>query len=44
MAGDIPNFVLTMDADGTAHATTTAHYVTLVSDNNSYSATAERRS
>ena len=35
MAGDIPNFVLTVDADGTAHATTTAHYVTLVSDNNS---------
>src|SRR5262249_7153151 len=35
MAGDIPNFVLTVDADGTAHATTTAHYVNLVSDNNS---------
>jgi superoxide dismutase, Cu-Zn family len=35
MAGDIPNFVLTVDADGTAHATTTAPYVTLGSDNNS---------
>jgi len=35
MAGDIPNFVLTVDADGTAHATTMAPYVTLGSDNNS---------
>ena len=35
MAGDIPNFVLTVSADGTAHATTTAPYVTLGSESNS---------
>jgi Cu-Zn family superoxide dismutase len=35
MAGDIPNFVLTVGADGTAHATTTAPYVTLGSESNS---------
>ena len=35
MAGDIPNFVLTVDADGTAHASTTAPYVTLGSESNS---------
>jgi superoxide dismutase, Cu-Zn family len=35
MAGDIPNFVLTVGADGTSHATTTAPYVTLGSDSNS---------
>jgi Cu-Zn family superoxide dismutase len=35
MAGDIPNFVLTVGADGAAHATTTAPYVTLGSESNS---------
>jgi Cu-Zn family superoxide dismutase len=35
MAGDIPNFVLTVGADGTAHATTIAPYVTLGSESNS---------
>jgi Cu-Zn family superoxide dismutase len=35
MAGDIPNFVLTVSADGTAHTTTTAPYVTLGSESNS---------
>jgi Cu-Zn family superoxide dismutase len=35
MAGDIPNFVLTVGADGTAHTTTTAPYVTLGSESNS---------
>jgi Cu-Zn family superoxide dismutase len=35
MAGDIPNFVLTVGADGSAHATTTAPYVTLGSESNS---------
>ena len=35
MAGDIPNFVLTVSSDGTAHATTTAPYVTLGSESNS---------
>lgn len=35
MAGDIPNFVLTVSADSTAHATTTAPYVTLGSESNS---------
>src|ERR1700746_3047220 len=35
MARDIPNFVLTVGADGTAHATTTAPYVTLGSESNS---------
>lgn len=35
MAGDIPNFVLTAAADGTAHATTIAPYVTLRAGANS---------
>jgi superoxide dismutase, Cu-Zn family len=35
MAGDIPNFVLTVAADGTAHTTTVAPNVTLGSENNS---------
>ncbi|HTV60492.1 MAG TPA: superoxide dismutase family protein [Verrucomicrobiae bacterium] len=35
MAGDIPNFVLTVAADGTAHATTIAPYVTLGAGGNS---------
>ena len=34
MAGDIPNFVLTVGADGTAHQHT-APYVTLGSESNS---------
>ena len=35
MAGDIPNFVLTVAADGTAHTSTVAPNVTLGSENNS---------
>jgi len=35
MAGDIPNFVLTVAADGTAHASTVAPYVTLGTESNS---------
>ena len=35
MAGDIPNFVLTVAADGTAHTTTVAPNVTLGSESNS---------
>jgi Cu-Zn family superoxide dismutase len=35
MAGDIPNFVLTVAADGTAHVTTVAPYVTLGTESNS---------
>src|SRR5208282_5444273 len=34
-AGDIPNFVLTVAADGTAHTSTIAPYVTLGNESNS---------